>query len=158
MKPIRKKWLFGISIAILLTLLGFTREFVFENMNAQLYKLWYGLPEYHLPSSLGFMNSWEADTLYYLKYPLTLLTVLLYYIIAQKTIHFYFHARKLRRISLYTHGFILLIGGAFYLYGVVFNDFDQGYKFSRIFMDFLQSPLLLMILLPACKLLETTEN
>ncbi len=158
MKPAHKKWLFGIGIAGLLILMGFIREFVFENMNAQLYKLWYDYKDYQLPEALSFMGSWEADTLYYAKYPLTLFTVLLYYTVAQITIRYYFKERKLRRLSLFAHALFLLIGGLFYLYGVVFNDFDQGYKFSRIFMDFLQSPLLLMILLPACKLLETTEN
>lgn len=158
MKKRTKQVAFGAGIVVLLTLLGFLREFVFENINFQIYKLWYGAEEYSLPPALSFFNSWEADSLYNLKFPLTLLAILLYFGIAHVTVRFYFKERKMLLLNLGAHVLFCVIGGGFFAYGLIFDQYDQGYHFSRIFLDFVQSPLLLMIVLPACKLLENKEK
>ncbi|MCC7303008.1 MAG: hypothetical protein IT233_10230 [Bacteroidia bacterium] len=146
---------FGIMIASMIAGLGFLRDFIFVNINFQLYKLWYGEENYHLPPSLSFLESWEADTLYYAKFPLTLFTILLFFGIAHFTVRYYFREHKYLYLNLVAHLFFCLLGGIFYLYGLVFNDFNNGYHFARIFLDFVQTPLTLMMVLPACKLLET---
>lgn len=149
----RSKDLFVGGIVILgFIVLGFTRDFLFENINFQLYKLWYGAEEYHLPPSLGFFENWDADSLYYLKFPLTIVTVLIFFGMAHFTVWYYFRERGYIWLNLAAHSLFLLIGGLSYLYGVLFDDFNNGYHFSRLFLEFLQSPLLLMIILPACSL------
>ena len=158
MRISRQNILFVILIALVLSLLGFYREFVFENINAQLYKLWYDYRDYNLPPALGFLNSWTADELYYLKFPLTIVSCLTYFLVAFLTVRHFFPGKKFRNITFFAHAFVFILAGAFFMYGMLFDDYDHGYQFSRIFMDFLQSPLLLMILLPGFGLIKEEKS
>ncbi len=153
-----KNVLFVIIVAMVLCILGFIREFVFENINAQLYTLWYDYKDYSLPASLAFFNSWTANELYYLKFPLTVLSGLAYFLVAIFTVRRFFPGKKFRNITFVVHVFVFALAGVFFLYGLAFDDYDHGYQFSRIFMDFLQSPLLLMILLPGFVLIREEKS
>jgi hypothetical protein len=148
MKLLKKHGWFFLLMALLLGLTGFFREFVFENINFQIYKLYYNYEGYTLPESLSFLEKYPAETLNLIKYPLTLFTVLVYFGYSWLIQRRFFPGKNYFFINLGAHLVFILIGILFYLYGILFNDFSTGYKFSRIFFDFVQTPLLIFILVP----------
>ncbi len=150
MKSLKKSLL--ILIICLLLFLGFYRDFVFKNINALL-KAWDFDLEYSMPNSLKLFENLEYATLVNLKWLLTLLFSIIYLIIPVYTIHLLFKNKKYTVITIYLYVSITVMSSLFILTGVVFeNTSDKMYEFARYFMGMLQSPIILMILIPTFKL------
>lgn len=154
MNFIRKHLGFLVLVLLLLLILGYSRLFIFENINFQIYKLYYPDDPWSLPESLKFLERYSMDELYTFKWPLTILYSLFYFGVTWMCLARFFPGKRTFQICIITHVVLFLIAGGFYAYGYLFNDFSRGYEFSRIFMGFLQSPLVLMILFPAMKLVN----
>ncbi|MBA3899287.1 MAG: hypothetical protein H0X62_03610 [Bacteroidetes bacterium] len=140
---------YGICLFFLLSALGYARDFTFVNINAALSDLWYQTNYHTFPNTLSFLETFSYNQLYQLKWLLTVVVSLLFLLIYILGIYLIFKKKKYIVWSLACFAFIYLISGIFYMYGYFFNDLARGYKFSRIFMGFIQSPLLLMLLIPA---------
>ena len=142
----------GIFI-ILLVGLGFFRDFLFVNINYYLQELYYkNGGDYNLPPSLKFINHFSYIQLYYGKWILTGLFSSAYFIISLKCIQILFKEKKYLQWTLFAYLFVGFTASLFYLYGLLFNDIAIGYRFSRIMMGLVQSPFVLMILIPAFQL------
>jgi hypothetical protein len=139
----------GIVIFIILAAIGYFREFVFTAVNFRLRDQWYGRNNYPLPASLGFLDPLSYNQLWYFKWILTVSVSLGYLAVFLSCIWYFFRSRKYLVWTIIAFTAVYLISGIFYLYGILFSDFNNGYTFSRIFMDFVQSPFLLMLLIPA---------
>lgn len=137
-----------------LLFLGFYRDFVFKSINALL-KAWDFNMDYAMPSSLRFMENYPYDTLLTLKWILTFVFSLLYLIIALITIHLLFKNKNYLKITIGTYIGITIFSGIFMLIGHYFQTTtDKMYAFARYFMGMAQSPIILMVLIPAFKLSE----
>jgi len=148
-------------LAILIIALGFLRLFLFENINYHLQFLYYHMERSYMAESLNFLRSFTYDELYEIKWALTILFSLTYLLFTCLVIKLLFRGRKYVLWTIYIFSAIIFISFAFYALGLLINydlQFtDQsriGYRLARICMGVVQSPLPLMILIPAFMLSE----
>jgi len=139
-------------IVLLLLVLGYYRDFIFKEINAIIQSKELNA-SYTAAPSIQFMQDYATSFLIKLKWTLTLLFSLVYLGIALFTIHLIFRNPKFNRITIITYLVVGFISGIFMLIGYVFTGLsDKMYEFSRYLMGMAQSPIILMILIPAFKL------
>ncbi|MGZ4056425.1 MAG: hypothetical protein ACXVPU_15025 [Bacteroidia bacterium] len=155
-KPLKSAALLFKIIVIICSLLttGYYRDFVFKTINGLL-KAWDFDVDYVMPSSLRFLENYEYDTLVNIKWLLTFLFSFIYLIIALITIKIIFNNKKYLKITIGTYIGITALSGIFILTGHFFHhSAEKMYEFARYFMGMAQSPIILMILIPAFKISE----
>jgi hypothetical protein len=148
-------------LLIALIAIGYFREYIFVSINYQLYRLYYHVEaEYPLPDQLKFLTYFTHKQLYYTKWVLTLLFVLLYFFITRFVLAKIFEKRAaMLKLTIGLHLLLILIAAMSYCYDLVFEHTHyKGYELSRVFMGFLQSPLVLMILIPTFKLSDKLSD
>lgn len=153
------KYLIFIGI---FALLGFSREFLFVNINNQLYKLFYNDADIRLPESLSFLSSFSYTTLYYLKYPLTILYFLAYFFTSFYATKIICDDKKYGRWIIYIYALLLILASITIMYNYLINNQLAGdeYTFSRWLMGIAQSPLVAFFTIAASTLYKKiqTEN
>lgn len=157
----KRRTSFYIAIVIVIVTLGFLREFIFVNLNYQLGKLYY-LEYYHsneynyqLPASLPIFGSMSYIQLYWTKWFLSGLFALLYFGISYFALRRIFPAaRWVAKITIGLYVAVFAVAVLCYLYGFLPGKSAQGYSLALDFMHMLQSPIPLMILIPAFKLAQ----
>jgi hypothetical protein len=153
-----KTLLFYLLIIALLLATGFYRDFVFKSINALL-QAWDSNMDYYMPPSLCFFENYEYDTIVNIKWLLTFIFSLAYFLISFIAIRFIFRNRKFTLITCWAYLGILLLSGIFMLTGMIFKtSTEKMYEFARYFMGMAQSPLVLMILVPVFKLAEKENS
>ena len=145
-------FLFYFLLILSLIFFGYLRDYLFVNINFQLAKLYYKDYIYTLPENLSFLQIFSYNQLFYGKWILTIVFMLIYFLITCAFIKKIFTEKKYIKWTAYSFLTILFISFLFYSYGILFHDYDNGYTLSRVFMGMVQSPLVLMILIPAFKL------
>jgi len=141
-------WL--ILSVILIVVLGFFREFVFYNVNAQInyYLHWQdGIP-FYTDSRFEFLYEWPYQRLIQFKWLMTLVFTLLFLGNSLLIIYFLFRENKYLKWTIYFFGFILIVSGILTIGWYVFKS-DNFYRLSRLMMDFVESPKPLMLIIPA---------
>lgn len=151
------KYILFISI---FAALGFSREFVFVNLNNRLYSLFYQHNDYILPNSLSFFNQFDYDTLYYIKYPLTVLYFLAYFFTSYFTIKQLSSHKKIAQSVIYIYLILLALASISMLYNYFVNEKFDGdeYTFSRWLMGIAQSPLVAFFMLASSKLYNKLQT
>ena len=147
-KPVRI--VLGAVLVLLMVALGFWRDWMSVNINYQisfLTKGWENNPA--APSIQRLADGYEAMTLWRFKWLLTLATAVVYCAMTAAIGYLVFLEKKFVRLTLWAFGIITVLSGAFYVLGSLFSATGMGYFFARAFMDFVQSPLVLMVLIPA---------
>lgn len=148
---IRKYTILSFSI-ILILVLGYYRDFIFKGINAIVQAKELSV-SYTAPSSLQFIQAYSISFLLKIKWTLTFLFSLGYLGISLFTIQNIFHNPKFNKITLATYLITGLVSGLFMATGFIFTGIsDKMYEFSRYLMGMAQSPIILMILIPAFKL------
>jgi len=149
-----KKIFFLFLIACVLLFFGYYRDFVFKNINALLKARDYEV-SYALPSSLQFIEQYSYNTLLSLKWLLTLLFSIVYWGISTITIYLLFKNKRYNRITSFLYLAVIFLSGIFIATGFLFqSSAETMYEFARYLMGMAQSPIILMILIPAFKLAE----
>ena len=148
---INLKYLVFIAI---FAVLGFSREFLFVNINNQLFTLYYKNVGYTLPNSLGLFNDLDYATLYYLKYPLTVLYFLAYFLTSFFAIKLICLHKKNALWVVYIYALLLVLSGISMTYNYLINNQfgGDGYAFSRWLMGIAQSPLVTFFIIASSKL------
>ncbi len=142
----------------MLLLLGYYRDFVFKNINALLKALDYQI-DYDMPLSLHFLGNCTYTTLLNIKWGLTLLFGIIYLVISIITIQLLFNNKKQTHITIAVYIAITLVSALFICIGFIFKSTSETmYEFARYLMGMAQSPIILMILIPAFKLSEKENN
>jgi hypothetical protein len=132
--------------------LGFFRDAIFMNINSQLYKLYFKNYEFSLPDWLSIFNSWPYMKLYYFKYVLTALFVTLYFFLSLISVRAFSGNFKNSKWVFYAYGIVLALSLITYLGGYFMNNFPKGFLFTRNLLGLLQSPFIVMVIIPALKL------
>ena len=146
-------------IVIYLILLGFFREHVFVNVNYQSYKLYYHDSfDYSLPTDMKWLESLSYKQLYIFKFPLTLLFAFLYFLPTYMIVKKYYSEKKYLQITLLAYGSLIIFSLLVFGIGFLFGGYEKCYSLSRYLMGFVQSPLLLMILIPLLMLTKAQSN
>ena len=65
---------------------------------------------------------------------------------------------KFIRWTIFSYIAVVAVSGISYGMGILFHDGENGYIFSRFFMGLIQSPFLLILLIPAFKLAEASGD
>lgn len=127
----------------LFALLGFSREFLFVNINNQLYKLYYGHSNLPLPSSLSFISILNYNSLYYWKFALTIAFYLAYYFTSFMAIKMITGNKKFTIWITYIYALLLILAGITMLFNYIVNNQLDGdeYTVSRWLLGIAQSPL-----------------
>ncbi len=145
---------------LIFAVLGFSREYLFVNINNQLYSLYYHQSNYILPNSLFFLKQISYQNLYFLKYPLTTIYFIAYLITS------YFATVKINGNKkngiwvVYIYALLLALSGVSMIYNYIINNQLQGdqYTFSRWLMGIGQSPLIAFFIIASNTLNFKIEN
>ncbi|CAN5519616.1 hypothetical protein BH10BAC1_BH10BAC1_12520 [soil metagenome] len=147
-----------VFMAILIIGSGYLRDSIFKSMNALL-RAWDLNQDYYLPRFLSFMENYEYETIVNLKWVLTVLFSILYLLFALIAIKLVFNNRNYLKITFYTYIGIIILSGIFISIGFIAKgSAEKMYEFARYLMGFAQSPIVLMVLIPAFKLSEKESN
>ena len=158
----KKALLYLFVLFVIFAILGFTREFLFVNINKQLYTLYYGYNDAPVAPSLHILTSFSYETLYYAKYPLTLLYAVLYFLTTYLALRIIAPDKKFSRWAVYIYALLLILSGSVMAWGYFVNHHldNEEYSFSRWVMGIAQSPLVAFFLLASSSLytrLNTTK-
>jgi hypothetical protein len=139
-----------ILLIITMVAIGFFRDFLFVHINAQIWLKYYNTADEHysIPEVLKFLEKFSYNTLYYLKWPLTICFTLFYLGISISVVKLIFKQKKYVMTTVVVFAAITIIAGLFYTGGLILGNIEKGYELSRAFMGFVQSPFVLMILIP----------
>lgn len=141
---------FRIVLSILVLLgLGFFRDYVFVNINYQLYKLYYADSETQLPYLLRMLEGFNYSQLYYFKYVLTGFFLLLYVLSTLWCLNSCLPQRSNTKLIVSIFFTVTVFAGLLYFSGALFGNAAKGYQAARALLGFLQSPLPFMFLFPA---------
>lgn len=146
-----RNWIKYLVILVIFAFLGFSREFIFVNINNQLFKLYYNNPSIIIPHSLRFIESFDYRTLYYLKYPLTIAYFLAYFFTTYFSVKILINHKKYTIWVIYIYALLLILAGITMAYNYFINQ-DLGgdeYTFSRWLMGIAQSPLVAFFIIAA---------
>ena len=139
-------WLaFGVIIIIST---GFFREFFFVNVNEQMRYLWYGNEASMMSDVLSLLDSLDYWTLYYLKWTMTIVFSILF-LVESALFTKLALGKYYWREFFFIYTLLLIIAGILFVGFSLFDKHESGYLLSRYFMGIAQSPIPLMILLPA---------
>lgn len=147
-----------IFLAVSIILSGYLRDSIFKSMNALL-RAWDLDQDYYLPKFLSFLQEYEYDTIVNLKWLLTVLFSILYLFFSILAVKLLFNDRKHFKITLLIYLGILIVSGLFITTGFIFESTSEKmYEFARYLMGVAQSPIILMLLIPAFKLAEKEKH
>lgn len=127
---------------------GFYREFFFVNINEQMRFLWYGNEVSMMSEKLSFLSSFDYWTLYYLKWTMTLVFSGVFMLETSaflKVVYQKFYWQEV----IFIYGLLLIVSAALFKGYALFDEHESGYLLSRYFMGIAQSPVPLMLLVPA---------
>lgn len=142
-----------ISVFVLLIIaLSFFRESIFININAHMWYLFYENDKTHLASYLKFLKPFSYKEIYWFKWGLTIFFSILFLFFSNIIVFLVFKEKKFIHWTIFSYLVLILVAGMAYLTGVLFNSLEQGYLISRFFMGMVQSPFLLIFLIPAFNL------
>lgn len=156
MSQLNRLWV--ILSVILIIVLGFFREFVFYNVNAQInyYLHWQeGIP-FYTDSHFEFLYEWPYERLIQFKWLMTVVFTLLFLGNSLLIIYLLFKENKYLKWTIYFFLFILIVSALLTLVWYFFKS-DNFYRLSRLMMDFVESPKPLMLLIPAIYLSRSTK-
>ena len=105
--------------------------------------------EYNDPFYSILYKGLNVKTLYAEKWTWTIVFSLFYFETAYLSILYLFRNENLLRVLIFLYLGLIALSGLFYLVGMIESSTEYGYRISRYFMGFLQSPLPLLILIPA---------
>jgi len=158
-KRILSKWPLLIILLGLLFLLGWLRDYFFLNMNDQLYKLYFAGYEFRLPPPLRWMERFSYMHLYYLKYILTIIFSVLYFLLTWFGLRVFFPERKrLLKEMVVVFLSLGLIAGLPLVISQFGGSFRAVYGFSRMVIGIIHSPLIFMLAFPAMFLQEKEQK
>jgi hypothetical protein len=147
-----KEMLLVLTMIVVFVITGFIRDAVFTNINAQLFKLYFKNYEFTLPPYLSAFDSWPYMKLYYFKYVLTAASIFIYFLLSVAAIRVFSGSMSTVKWVYYAYGIVLLLCLLTYFGGVLLHNFPKGYLFTRNLVGLLQSPFIVMMIIPALKL------
>ena len=127
---------------------GFYREFFFVNINEQMRYLWYGNEESMMSDALSLLDSLDYWTLYYLKWAMTVVFSGIF-LIESALFTKLILGKTLWKELIFMYTILLIVSGLVLAGYALFDEHETGYLIRRYFMGIAQSPIPLMILLPA---------
>jgi len=153
----RKNKILIISLIVLLVFSGFGREFIMKNINWVIKYLMQG-GGYWAQSMFNPLLEWHVDELTNLKWGLTLLFSVYFYVITFVLIKLIFNNKYYSKLTNLTYLTIFIISFLVYSYGYLINNIPLIYDTVRNLMGLLQSFIPFMILYLAFKFMPQKKH
>ena len=143
-----------LSVFCAFAFLGFTKEFLFVNINNQLYKTYYKNNDILISKSLTFLSKYSYETLYYIKYPLTLIYFIVYFLVSFYSVKIICDNKKITMWIVYIYSLLFILSSITMFYNYIINNQLSGeeYTFSRWLMGIAESPLVAFFVISASAL------
>lgn len=139
----------AIGVGVLFFATGYLRDFIFINLNAQLYFLNGQTTEPHTHKFFAFLDGVGFNTIYYGKYLLTGLFIAISLGLTYWVLMILFRDKRFAKVCLPLYGFILALAIISFGLGFVFNASEDGYLVARNLAGIIQGPLPALILIAA---------
>jgi len=146
------KYFFLSLLVIILIITGFFRDYVFIGINSFIKYFYYPDATNQLPKGFSIIKESSYTQLISLKWILTILFTLWYLLLVLGCIKLIFKEKKFLHWTIYVYSSIFILSFLFYFGFSIAHQPELGYRISRVFMGFLQSPFVLMLLIPAFKI------
>ncbi len=153
-------WKYFVLFFLLFAVLGYYREKFFVAMNHLMFIKYYGHGnDAPLDPFILFFDKFEYGTLYKLKYPFTILSILLFGALSYFAVRFILGTKKLWRWVVYSYLILLTLAGLSMAFGYLVNQrlADDEYTLSRWLVGIIQSPIITIIIIAGHQLL-TQQN
>lgn len=139
---------------------GAFREFVFVNINEHLKFVYWNYEQSYAHSMFHFLNQYSYERVYFSKWWLTFLFSLGSYILTLFILGLLYPRRNSFFVTSIFYGVLIFVSIICFGFGWISGFDTEGYRLSRVFMGYAQSPVPLMILIPAFFLqyLPDTQN
>lgn len=150
----KRIWWF-IFFIVLFGVLGYFREFFFVHLNIILFEKYYhSTSEAPFPEIMNVFRNFSFETLYYSKYPFTVLWVSVFFLANFFALKKLSSTIQLTKFLIYAYGVMFALVALSYIYGYFFNNgvIDDEYTLSRWLMGIAQSPIICLLLLASEKL------
>jgi len=133
---------------VLVYLLGYFRNFVFETINGQTSAVYYHDTRPVLPGFLEFLSDKDYKCLIRIKTVLTVFFAIAYFLMALLSIHQIYKEKTYNKLCGVFYGSLFLISLLFILIGVIFPSFsDHAFNIARNLMHIAQSPFTILLIL-----------
>lgn len=150
----KMKWVAILGMAILMVVLGGYREIVFVNINEQMYFNDGHIEDYRVLESFEWLQNYDTTWLSNLKWYLTLSFSLIFLILGYIALRSLLADKEGARWLILTYLGAVILSGLFFVLGKLIGQQQLGYTLSRVFMGALQSPFILMLMIPARMLVK----
>ncbi len=141
----RKSGIIGSTILIILT--SFFRDHVFKSVNEQLRLNYYGEAAYDYSFLMPVISSFSSGELNTIKFILTIVFTGVFMLLGLMLSHITFRNKRYNLIVIAGYVMIFLMSLIIYVLGKLLGMAAAGYELSRNITEFLQSPLLVLILM-----------
>jgi hypothetical protein len=113
-----------------------------------------------LDNIAGAFTSTPYQTMYYLKYPFTILSIVGFYFLSFLSVKYIGYEKKLLKWLTYTYALLLSLAGISMLFGLIVHQRlqDDEYTLSRWLLGIAQSPLIALIILASGQLIHLKEK
>lgn len=155
------RWPYFLVFFLLFAFLGYFRQKFFLAYNHLMYiKYFQRTTAAPLDNIANVFNNTSYKTMYYLKYPLTILSVALFYLLNYLAVKYASSEKKLLKWVTYTYGLLLSLAAASMLYGYFIHQRlqDDEYTLSRWLLGIAQSPLIALIMIASGQLLQNHKH
>ena len=148
--PVRLgKWIAAIGLGVLMIFLGGYREILFVNINEQILFNTGHIQDYRVLDSFRWLQDYRTGHLETLKWILTIAFSLAFLVLGLVVLRKVLKDTEGGRWLMITYLGAVIISGFFFLLGQLIGQQELGYTLSRVFMGALQSPFILMLMIPA---------
>lgn len=146
-KPAIKKLTLALFIMAVFAL-GYLRNFIFVTINAQASAVYYHDTRPVLNGFMRFTTQLGYSSLIQLKWFLTILFFLLFFLFSVAIIYLFFKEKLYLKICLVSYGFLLAAAGFITVAGMAAHSFSgHAYNIARNIMHITQSPFTVLLLL-----------
>lgn len=151
----------AIPVIFVLLVVGYFREIIFVHINLQRTQVYYNETDadygYEFPLWLQFLKSMTYNQLNNMKWLMTLAYFIFYFLISLYLVNSIFKNKIYNKITVAVHMLFLIAAAFSYVIGHFSGKGLEGYTLSRALMGILQSPVLIMLLIPAF-ILDQRQN
>jgi len=148
------KWLQLGLIVLALAFLGSSRQLLLVNINSHLSFLYYEKEVSYVVDSMEFIKQYSYQSLMWGKWYITIAYTLVYLLCTILVLKILSFDKGYVKLTLLLFGCVVVLSGILYGGLNLFGEPSLGYRLARFCMGLVQSPIPLMVLVPAYMLAE----
>ena len=144
-----RQWAQLALIVVVLIGLGLSRQLFLVNINQQLNFLYHNGDVSYVAESMSFLKEYSYASLMWSKWFLTMAYTLLYLGCTLWTMRILSFGMNYLKITVILFGGVVILSAVLYGGLSLFGESHLGYRLARFCMGLVQSPIPLMVLIPA---------